>query len=810
MEFVSLSAITADRNPVSKRTTIHELKDIAKQRVYSSQDLGEAPLLPNSKIELSLAICALRTKDEKETLIGDLGYNGSLERPLNLFVFPIADTSADFDKPHTLWPFESSERGIATFQTCLRVFLSHIINGELADGGHFYRSLLKTLFRITHFPPVLEAFQILKDENRLEPRAVTILATCMRELTLRIAPPAMYGNDLKSVLQCSRQMFAWIESQCRLAMAEPDNPQTTLVRPVTFEELDISLSSVMYIPGKRSESVRIVAAGEPNDLTSTSIPRHERLIRVIVPQSCTKNLRLLALVLWGHYSELGNYYIDFTNAVERPVEHQRTPLPTKLGFPVLLREANKSAIFQIVSPENLNETNKTVITVNDKGLLCESGTNRGRYELTGKTTMGQGYQFDTFEGFTNIERGTSRTISDQLRQLIEEWKRVGTWTPDDWDFSEPDSGADLNPTETQEAIVICFDLSGSMESKMGMSWVGGPNDFTKFNEISQVFENTIARLLAYQMLDKQIGVVTFAERSKLRVARQISQLKHQEFRDMLGNFTIGTYTSLWDALDKAKDMLLEFKSCNPEAKLRIIALTDGEDNDSLTSPEDICRALYDAEIVLDSVVVSGSSRPDISRDLFKISKHTGGYAFRPTSRLLLFQVFILEPFLDISVRPDIQRIVIQDFRHSEPKQPDMQTIYDFPPCRPHHLDEGSFIALRDAFEGSTANAVRRPASFASLYAPSRILLSEMTHAAAAQRNHPLLERVDIYFNEADLTYWKVVMKGPPDTPYENGTFVISVHITREFPRFAPLVRFITPILHPNITKVWYKCFFMLS
>jgi uncharacterized protein YegL len=592
-------------------------------------------------------------------------------------------------------------------------------------------------------------------------------------------------------------------------MAEPDDPQTTLVRPVSFEELDISMSSVIHIPGKRSETVVVVAAGEPNDLTSTSIPRHERLIRVTVPQSCSRNLRFLALVLWGHYSELGNYYIDFTNAVEQPVEHQRTPLPSKLGFPVLLREANKSAIFRIISPEKLNEFNKTVITVNDKGLLCESGTNQGRFELTGKTTMGQGYLYDAFEGFTITERGTSRPISDELRQLINGWKRVGTWTPDDWDFSEPEPDTGPDHTETQEAIVICFDLSGSMHSKMGTSWVGGPNDFTKLNEITQVFENTIARIIAYQMLDKQIGVVTFAERSKLRVARDISPLDHQEFRDMLGNFATGTYTSLWDALNKAKDMLLDFKSRNPKAKLRVIALTDGDDNDSWTKPGDICQALYDAEIVLDSVVVSGSSRSSIGLDLFKISKHTGGYAFRPTSRLLLFQIFILEPFLDISVRPDIQRVAIQDFRHSEPKRPDMQTMYDFPPCRPHHLDEGSFIDLRDAFGGNMPNAVRRPATFDALYAPSRILLSETVHIVAAQQNQPFLERVDIYFNEADLTYWKIVMEGPPDSPYKNGTFIISVHITREFPRFAPLVRFITPILHPNITKVWCKGSFRL-
>ncbi|KAF2458410.1 ubiquitin-conjugating enzyme/RWD-like protein [Lineolata rhizophorae] len=66
-------------------------------------------------------------------------------------------------------------------------------------------------------------------------------------------------------------------------------------------------------------------------------------------------------------------------------------------------------------------------------------------------------------------------------------------------------------------------------------------------------------------------------------------------------------------------------------------------------------------------------------------------------------------------------------------------------------------------------------------------------------DHPHAD-IDIYVNEADMSFWKVVMVGPETTPYANGTFVLSVQITRSYPRTPPVVRFITPILHPNITK----------
>jgi ubiquitin-protein ligase len=66
----------------------------------------------------------------------------------------------------------------------------------------------------------------------------------------------------------------------------------------------------------------------------------------------------------------------------------------------------------------------------------------------------------------------------------------------------------------------------------------------------------------------------------------------------------------------------------------------------------------------------------------------------------------------------------------------------------------------------------------------------------------VFKNIDVYINEADMTYWKVVMPGPVGSPYEKGTFVLSVQMTDSFPNIPPVVRFLTPILHPNVTKVW--------
>jgi ubiquitin-protein ligase len=82
---------------------------------------------------------------------------------------------------------------------------------------------------------------------------------------------------------------------------------------------------------------------------------------------------------------------------------------------------------------------------------------------------------------------------------------------------------------------------------------------------------------------------------------------------------------------------------------------------------------------------------------------------------------------------------------------------------------------------------------------SRILLSEIK--AIIDNPH---DYMDIYVSQSNIGFWKVVMQGPPDSPYANRTFLLYIEIRPEFPRTPPSARFITPMLHPNITKIRSK------
>jgi len=53
----------------------------------------------------------------------------------------------------------------------------------------------------------------------------------------------------------------------------------------------------------------------------------------------------------------------------------------------------------------------------------------------------------------------------------------------------------------------------------------------------------------------------------------------------------------------------------------------------------------------------------------------------------------------------------------------------------------------------------------------------------------------------DLTELSGTIKGPPDTPYEGGTYQLEIKIPDTYPFNPPRVRFITKIWHPNISSV---------
>ncbi|GFO47566.1 ubiquitin-conjugating enzyme e2 2 [Plakobranchus ocellatus] len=53
-------------------------------------------------------------------------------------------------------------------------------------------------------------------------------------------------------------------------------------------------------------------------------------------------------------------------------------------------------------------------------------------------------------------------------------------------------------------------------------------------------------------------------------------------------------------------------------------------------------------------------------------------------------------------------------------------------------------------------------------------------------------------SDNNIMLWNAVIFGPHDTPFEDGTFKLTIEFTEEYPNKPPTVRFISKMFHPNV------------
>lgn len=112
----------------------------------------------------------------------------------------------------------------------------------------------------------------------------------------------------------------------------------------------------------------------------------------------------------------------------------------------------------------------------------------------------------------------------------------------------------------------------------------------------------------------------------------------------------GGETRLMQALTESAEQLYAFKSRHKDSRLRILAITDGEDT-SGDSPLEALRALLDADVVLDVVVLGSAPAGPIAA----IAVVTGGVVLQPTSVTDALVAFESDALLQLSSRVQTSR-----------------------------------------------------------------------------------------------------------------------------------------------------------
>ncbi|KAI4936692.1 hypothetical protein J4E86_011309 [Alternaria arbusti] len=365
------------------------------------------------------------------------------------------------------------------------------------------------------------------------------------------------------------------------------------------------------------------------------------------------------------------------------------------------------------------------------------------------------------------------------------------------DDENSESADDEDTTGNRPLVLkLCLRSAGS-SSKKRVS-------LTRLDVVKQMFDAYINRLLAYNF-QTHLGLITFSTRPSL--SQEITHAV-EEFRHKLNNLKASGDTAIWDSIALAQDQLQEYAKQYPTAKLRIICISDGEENRSKNKGYILPASLLRNGIVLDSFCLGKGID---NADLKGISFLTGGYVFQPKSLEEAMAICEMEPVLSLFERPDkslngsvhlrnyLTNPGYYSFRMAEYMGKVEHVSRDeFPDRKQHPQLAESFVEL-GLFNRSSS--ISRTDSNVRL---SRIH-NEIRNSGAKPHPH-----YDIFICESNMGLWKIVMQGPPDSTYSGGTFLLYLEMGDKYPMSPPEARFITSIYHPNINRHGRICHSILD
>uniref|UniRef100_A0A4W5S1H4 UBC core domain-containing protein n=1 Tax=Hucho hucho TaxID=62062 RepID=A0A4W5S1H4_9TELE len=311
---------------------------------------------------------------------------------------------------------------------------------------------------------------------------------------------------------------------------------------------------------------------------------------------------------------------------------------------------------------------------------------------------------------------------------------------------------------------------------------GSPLDLVVFDCLAGKHKTLNVDELAHEMRDTRSDQTFMTTRTPKEAI-----LEH------IHNLIANGCTVLYDALNHGISELEKVGKKFPDCRLRIICLTDGNDFGSKTKPHDVTTKLMCFNIIVDAIIVGKVD----NHMLHGISNATGGCCFKPETGTAGLKLFEMETVLSLEMRKPKEKMNPSSIT-SESVLTTLFTKngYDEQPevSLPSELNSKVTVT-----ENSLKKNIKESKSSRFLEKDKRIL-EELKSLHCDP--HPFCTVLPL---ESDFTFWKILMQGPPDTPYENGAFELYCQFGAEYPVKPPLVRFVTPVYHCNVNSVGRIC-----
>ncbi|XP_044223340.1 uncharacterized protein LOC122993329 isoform X2 [Thunnus albacares] len=335
----------------------------------------------------------------------------------------------------------------------------------------------------------------------------------------------------------------------------------------------------------------------------------------------------------------------------------------------------------------------------------------------------------------------------------------------------------------KEAILVLIDTSSSMEEECY-----GSIELKKIDAVKELFYNFASRSLAYDF-HHVIGLVKFD--SMVKTLHTFTE-NLEKFKERIRILQPSGCTLLYDALRRGVCELEKVKTKFPDCRLRIICLTDGNDSGSSIEPVAVTAKLLKSDIIVDSILLGNVE----NNMLHGISNATGGCCFKPQTTKDGLKLFEIETVLSLELRKPKKKLDPSSI--SESILTGIFATYGYDECPETSLPNQ--INNKVTVTESALKKKIREAKDGRFMEKDRRILEELKSLHCDP--HPFFT---IFPSESDFTFWRILMQGPPDTPYEKGVFELYCQFGPDYPVKPPLVRFVTQVYHCNVNSVGRIC-----
>ena len=637
---------------------------------------------------------------------------------------------------------QQTPSGMSTFNSCLRVLAGQ-------------RDIIDYLLHITQCPPLVVALKVLFEKKIPNKAHKVAIHEGLYEVFRAIVPtlPAMVPPNTSpaDISVFDHSIYCWTHLLESLKSTQVEHRVS-----VAFKEVGLTCS------------ISHVLLKDPVKFTGTSDVFEKRIVENIMSRG-----KLIPGLSAGREYTMEDFVTDERVAwmvLACPNEKsvfllkptftiESLPTPTKPAIGSFIELGSKiPKCLDVFSPLALKERDSRFpcLTVNAQQMtvVCTD---------MGKSVDKTYYLYDPATGDSNLYN-----LDELAAQLVKEKRQL----------HRPTFKKEGTITRTpKEAIVVILDRSESM--KTGMF-----DDLSRLDIVKELFKTFADRSMAYNY-HHIIGLTLFNE--KVEVVSSVSE-EFVLFQDMMQDVQAGGRTAVWDAMVSAAKQLDVISSTYPNCVKRILCLTDGGDNESTHEPHEVAKLLQEKKIVLDCVLAGEGNTTAKA-----IAVATNGCAFFPSDHKESLRLFQMETVLSIRERLVGQRKPLVTskadlksyknlVRHPYSKKPER--------TMPRELKK-DVISPGRVLQRAAANPPKGLAA-PSLKRVKRIL----AEIAEYQRNpHP---NIEIYPCEQQLDFWRLLLVGPPGTPYEGGVFLLYAKFPTDYPQKAPEIRFVTPIYHCNV------------